>query len=360
MHRTMLAILVALAASLARGRGLNIRGVNAAEDIHAAADSYLVENRPHKDTQQDLGMPTVFAAIPSRRPNATHRSALRKMWRYNVDLAGSSSDGGPRLVYRFMLCNASDGLADAIRAEYDEHRDLMLLDCEEGTAHGRLAIKTLHMLMAYWKLASNYDMFMKVEDSTFVDWKELERVLISEAAVSSTSNLYAGVPFEASTPCREIDFATYEPFFAFAGSKYPNGMEGGTGYLLGRSLVQSIMEEDMAPKSLLWNEDRAVAVWVDYVRSHTGKPIRLVEVPGGSSRTSSNYPADAKDLAWHTNKWILHHGLSGESIECLTTAAQSDNGKGTCFDLNQSAKRDVMCVNHPAKVETEHGMIEVP
>lgn len=340
------ALLAVLAPCVLQGKKINLR--DAREDGEA-------ETR----AKADINSVSVFVAVPTRRGATERRDNLRSMWQHNADFAGTNA-GGARLVYRFMLCNSSDGLAADIRSEYDDHKDLMLLDCEEGKYQGKLAIKTLHMMMAYWKLASNFDMFMKVDDTTFVDWRQLEQVLGQELPLKSAANMYVGVPFETSSPCRDYEHPKYEPFFGFSAETYPPGMAGGPGYLLGQALVRRIIEDDVASDMILWNEDRAVAVWVDYVRSQ-GQPVAFVEVSGGSKRMPSLYARDDSYSDWQASNWVVQHGLNAGSIRCLTEAVvggDMDARADGCLAITD-ADPDEKCVNTLTRVETESGVLEV-
>merc|ERR1719450_1211464 len=103
---------------------------------------------------------------------------------------------------------------------------------------------------------------MKVDDDTFVAWSRLWP-LIARGWENYTENVYMGTLKPEGRPTRDPFNAFYEPLETFPHERYPKSADGGPGYILGGSLVRRIVNERIADRWILHNEDKAVAVWVD-------------------------------------------------------------------------------------------------
>jgi len=156
---------------------------------------------------------------------------------------------------------------------------------------------------------------------TFAAWSRLWP-LIAKAWENSTDQIYMGTLKGPTKPSRDPFNAFYEPRDVYSGELYPKSADGGPGYILGSSLVRKIVSERIGEHWLLYNEDKAVAVWVDGLVQQ-GEAINYVNIEGqtGYARTSEEWEGQ---LRWfHKGRWmayplLLHHRLSGEAIECLS------------------------------------------
>jgi len=261
--------------------------------------------------------PTIFVAILSRRSAGPRRALIRKAWE-RADL----NQG--KLLTRFALCEREDdGLGAGLQAENETYGDLMIMNCSEGYGQGRLTKKTLAAMQTYSEspVYSQQQLFMKIDDDTFAAWTRLWP-LVAKAWENSTDRIYMGTLKGPTKPSRDPFNAFYEPRDVYSGELYPKSADGGPGYILGGSLVRQIISERIGEHWLLYNEDKAVAVWVDGLVQR-GEAVNYVNIEGqtGYARTSEEWEGQ---LRWfHKGRWmsyplLLHHRLSGAAIECLS------------------------------------------
>lgn len=256
-------------------------------------------------------MPSIFIMVNSIRSQREQRDVARETW------ALDRSSG--RVHVAFGVCSdVNDSLADTLQAEQRAHQDLILLDCEEGTDEGRLTFKVVRA-MKHFKSSTTSKLFMKVDVSTFVAWSRLSEFL----ARSATAWSYIGVPIEDLTPCRNESVPWYEPLNVFNESKYPTSMAGGSGFVMGRALVEKILDEGIAERNMLYNHDRAVGVWVDRAINLFDAPVEYISIPGidGEWQWDSRHPTK-NWLTWADYPHMVHHGLSSQTVHCLTQVDQ--------------------------------------
>jgi len=269
--------------------------------------------------------PSIYVAVLSRRVAETRRSLIRDMWSRAVGHSGN-------VTVKFALCKASDDLEYKVEAEQSIHGDILLLHCQEGDDEAKITQKVLMAMKEFRSSKPSRDIFMKVDDDTFVAWRRLSKFLTDHG----TPMMYAGVPVDDTSPCRNPLSKSYEPTDTFVGKAYPKTMSGGAGYMLSKTVVQSILDEGIGSSNLLWNEERAVAVWVNALIERN-IPIDLVTVPGLVSRSSWNATSSvATETVWKDYPFFLHHGLHGVTISCLSLADQiSDpwHEIKNCFDV---------------------------
>merc|ERR1719382_2101687 len=120
---------------------------------------------------------------------------------------------------------------------------------------------------------------------------------------------------EPSKPTRDPFNTFYEPRDAYPNELYPKNADGGPGYIIGGSLVRAMMNPGIAPSQLLYNEDKAVAVWLDSLVQR-GEAVHYINIEGqtGYAQTEEDWQGQLK---WfHSGRWvdyplILHHRLTG-------------------------------------------------
>lgn len=254
--------------------------------------------------------PSIYVAVLSRRVAETRRSLIRDMWSRAVGHSGN-------VTMKFVLCRAGDDLEYKVDAEQAIHGDLILLHCKEGEDEAKLTQKVYMAMKEFKGSKPSRDFFMSVDDDTFVAWRRLSNFMTRKAS----GMMYAGVPVEDTLPCRNPASSLYEPMETFPGDAYPATMHGGAGFILGRGLVDAIFREGVALPTMLWNRERAVAVWVDeVVQKHT--EVDYMTIPGHVSTRSWN-DMSVNASVWKDYPYYLHHGLHGVTISCLALADSS-------------------------------------
>mmetsp|Transcript_19787 Transcript_19787/g.54757 ORF Transcript_19787/g.54757 Transcript_19787/m.54757 type:complete len:353 (-) Transcript_19787:51-1109(-) len=266
---------------------------------------------------------TVFVAVMSARGSEEKRTGSRPLW-HRVEKEGHAT-------VRYVICNDTShdddpaAVTKALKAEAKRFHDLVFLKCEEGYSHGRLTLKVLASMKYFHSRRKQMDLFMKVDDDSFVAWSRLHKLLNS---LKTTSMKYIGHPLGPCNATRESNNRWYEPPDVYPNVSYPRTMAGGVGYLLGKDLIHEIMldKEKNPQEGLLWNEDRGTAIWVYNVQN------RNISVKPVSFRA---YPYTMKcDSTWGSYPFLAQGSLSGRAIACLSAADaanQSDRSIAGCF-----------------------------
>lgn len=284
------------------------------------------------------GSPNIFVAILTARSTPlAQRNAVRQSW--------DAVDGGiGNVCYRFALCqDPSDNYEEALQAEQREHNDMLSLDCKEGYGNGLLTRKLVATMRIYSTAAQtnniclNRELFMKTDVDTFVASAAFRQSLSAAVSDHGTASIYAGgfLP-SISYAVRDRENKSFEPVETWPESAYPPSMLGGPGYILGRRLVQQILNGRIADKYLLYNEDKAVGVWISMLGRQDVKVnwIRLPVVNGEYKITDKGAIPMVTERTWRDYPFALHHGLSAKCITCLTHAqarADPNTSISTCF-----------------------------
>jgi len=248
------------------------------------------------------------------------------MWK-NVD------GGDGRICVRHVFCNAADDLQSGLHAEAALNTDMLFLDCQEGYGQGMLTRKLIATMQMFLNnsqdLCINRPLFFKTDDDTFVAGLRF-RQFLQTAWDKHGQSMYAGVSVANTRVIRDMSNPWYEPLEVFGATYYPPTMRGGPGYILGRSTIEHFFAHRFVD-AVLWNEDRAVGVWVDKARK-SGLPIAEVEVPG-----SNGYWWDHDNVrsgSWLSYPYILHHKVSEYGMACLLSIDIRGNGADfidSCF-----------------------------
>eukprot|EP00971_Amphidinium_carterae_P014460 285656-Amphidinium_carterae.1 len=121
--------------------------------------------------------------------------------------------------------------------------DLIFLDCKEGYWHGMLTEKTAMSLQAFLQPDDPCfyrDLFMKVDDDTFVNGHKF-RSGINAGWREHGDAIFAGRLCGPQKTIRNPTHKWYEPASTWPHETLPATMCGGTGYVIGRSLVALII-----------------------------------------------------------------------------------------------------------------------
>jgi len=260
--------------------------------------------------------PSVFIGVMSRRMGQVRRWHVRDMW------ANANSTEG--VTVKFVLCGFStnDDENEAARMELKDEQafygDLLVLPCKEGYNHGALTRKLLATMEHFQTHHKDKKLFMKVDDDTFVAWNRLLPLLSKH---SKEVNSYLGVPTNRAVPCRNMSHRWYEPWETWPENIFPQSMSGGPGYALSRTLVNKILDKRLYAPYMLWNEDRAVGVWVDAVVQTQQTEVNYVALSGVSGWWGWHWQTPTLNWAtWGDYPYMVHHGLRGDTIACLARA----------------------------------------
>lgn len=311
--------------------------------------------RPVVESDADVGGskrdPSVLVIVFSRRNGTFQRSLVRDMW-----MRASESTG---TKVRFGICHAKDNLKYSLAAEQSMHGDLTFLNCPEGYSEGRLTAKAIAAMKLFVHGHKSRDFFMKVDDDTFVSWSRLFPFL----KANGTDLSYIGVPIGHSVPCRNPSYRWYEPIETFNETAFPPAMAGGSGYILGRRLAERILHQKIEQQHLLYNEDRAVGVWVDEARK-TGSAATFTSIPG----IDGAWSWDAEDpsgnwATWQQYPFMVHHGLLGDTIACLAVVEwrkDPTHRLSHCFDREAGRKLEKpICHTQPHTPSPPPSLLQV-
>mmetsp|Transcript_128950 Transcript_128950/g.223715 ORF Transcript_128950/g.223715 Transcript_128950/m.223715 type:complete len:324 (+) Transcript_128950:61-1032(+) len=273
------------------------------------------------------GCPSMFVAVLSRKNETKTRSDIRKMWH------SAGKAWGATVTAKFAVCRHADEINapsdKRLQEEVDKFGDVIEMNCTDKYDRGGLTHKVRDIMQVYVKeYMATHPLFMKIDDDTFIspaklcdllqeNWTELERF--------EGFQIYMGVFYEQpewpsalSVPVRDPHSKWYEPHHVYSDKYYPYSAKGGPGYILSGKLVQQFLDLGIAKENMLWNEDKAVGVWVDKVKLQTGMMVEDVNVPG-----TDGYYFHKPFWQWHTmGNWssfpyTLFHKLSSGTIKCL-------------------------------------------
>lgn len=277
--------------------------------------------------------PQMFVAVLTTRATPIEkRMAIRGLW--------NEVDGGSgHICARFVVCQGADTHQVALQNEHAQFGDMLFLPCAEGYAQGLLTKKVIEALRAYRNAAGatggdgqclDRPLFMKMDDDTFVAGHRFRQGLSAAVGQYGTDFMYAGVDLPGQPPSRDVSSPWYEPVQTWPYPNYPPAMYGGPGYILGRALVHRMIDEGVADSHVLWNEDRAVGVWVHVLESK-GAMVAWIRIPGTNGFYWDN---PVKWGTWGMYPYTLHHHLSKACIYCLTLVDQTNDPNAvldSCF-----------------------------
>lgn len=289
---------------------------------------------PKKDRVSLKSSPSVFVTVFSRRAAVMRRSFIRDMW---MRAAGTSGN----VTVKFTLCDGDDDWSTPIDYEHKIHGDILVLQCEEGYGKGLLTKKVLASMRFFIQLERPPTLFMKIDDDTFVSWYYLANFLVTYGHEQA----YMGIPIGEAQPCRNETYQWYEPYDTWSEPVFPEAMAGGSGYVLGRTLVREILEQNIGEQHVLWNEDRAVGVWISMLRK-AGINAEHVAIPGADGFWAWDWKQPKKNWNyWAEYPHLVHHGLHAETIACLSQAEMAGDPwrplRG-CFDAEVGETHQVL------------------
>jgi len=292
------------------------------------------------------------------------RALIRDMWQ-----TASKNSGNASLQYKFAVCgansakrqgalmslaqtrtvipsdtaqsaddavtldNINEALFNDLMKEQSQYNDVMYLDCEEGYGEGALTKKVLASA-EYFLVHTQSQYFMKIDDDSFLSWTRYAPLLHLKS--EEKNGLYMGILVGEAVPCRQKDFRWYEPYENFPDALFPKGMSGGSGYTIDRKLVETVHKTGLGKGNILWNEDRAVGLWMSLL-NQSGMEVDYVNMKGIDGFWAWDWEHPKANWAtWRDYKGIIvHHGLEGETIRRLAEVDRLNDKSmkiGGCFD----------------------------
>jgi len=287
-------------------------------------------------TPDPTDCPSMFVAVFSRQDDARRRAVLRKLWVNDASVFDGNGppdvmykeahkQGWPTIEANFAICTGDGVAPKALQEEEDANNDMLFLNCDEGYGEGALTRKTLAAMQAFRDGGYQQQLFMKVDDDTFVARRRL-CAAVQQAAPDSPSmeTSYMGVvtggdPAKPAKPHREKTSPFFEPSAVYPNATYPPSMEGGPGYILGRGLLRRILDSKAPERHMLWVEDKAVGVWVHDVEE-SGGDVKWVSLAG-----TDGYTRWRDSGSWGEYPYVLRHHLTEKQVACMTDIALTDN-----------------------------------
>lgn len=271
--------------------------------------------------------PAMFVAVLSRKNETQTRTDIREMWK----TAGNS--WGAKITAKFAVCRHAEEVnapsQKGLQEEADTYGDILEMNCTDKYESGGLTRKVRDLMQVYVKdYMATHPLFMKIDDDTFVSPGKLCNSLMENWTPLSRMEglkVYMGVFYEqpeiassSSVPVRDPGSKWYEPWKTYWKEFYPFSAKGGTGYVLSGELVQQFFEKGIIESNMLWNEDKAVGVWVEKVKQAGLSMVDYVNVEG----TDGYYFHEPfwgyhKKGKWSSLPYTLWHKLSGSTIKCL-------------------------------------------
>lgn len=320
------------------------------------ADTLPLANGAAADTSKR----SMFFGVLSIPGNAARRQTQRDTWGKMAAEAGG--------VVRFYSCDRdSEGtsVTESFVDEQEQHHDLVMIPCNEGYLDGQLTRKVRLLMENFLSQpgSEKYDTFMKVDDDSFINVPKVIKLLPKK---SSKKHFYFGkMAPEGEKPIRGKLEAWYEPHELWEG-RYPRTMLG-LGYGMDRALLQKILKDDadMVNKKMLYNEDRATAVWVYLEKEDFGvKNINYIDIPALTGYGESVWDMPTHDRADSIPLW---HKVSRDEMTCIHEVVTKPQGRrkqpgkmgniATCFlekgmdnpVTNLQGTRDAVVEHHYAK-----------
>jgi len=294
--------------------------------------------------------PSIFVAVVSSLDNAQRRNEIRAMWK----TAGTNYESA--LQYKYALCTrGSDGapegaVTEALRQEQAEHGDVLFMDCEEGYLNGLLTRKVAESMRLYVSQFSNLDLYMKIDDDTFIstdklcdfmDYKHKQGVNFHKAYVGVFSEGNERVA-QKHAVIRDEESPWFEPPEKFAEEEYPTSAKGGPGYILPMATVKYIIKNGIDKDYELNNEDKAVGYWVRIVKQKGGGGLTYVNMQGTDGYEEHDQWIKKKG-PWRKYPHVVHHHLDGKVIDCLHKIEFSNDPEtliGPCFTSSLFGSRE--------------------
>lgn len=289
----------------------NVESMQAAPIIHPAATT-----------------DRLYIAVLTTPRSLARRTAVRNTWK-------KEADRKPRkFTVVFFLCIHGVEKTDLqeLQQENAQYHDIEMLECFEGYEHGNLTHKVFAAMQRFnednTKIKEKVA-FMKTDDDTLVFPDKIMQIV--EQTSSRAENYYIGLYLGANIkPFRDSTNKWYEPIEVWP-RNFPAAMSG-AGYILNAMLIHRWCTEDLREvrNRMLWNEDRAVGVWVEFESFQKKTPVMFVRLNGYDSN-SLELSEQFKRGGLVLSSLSLLHKLEPAQMTCAWEARKRSNAITTCL-----------------------------
>jgi len=268
----------------------------------------------------------MFVAVLSRKNETKTRSDLREMWQS----AGQS--WGAQVTAKFAVCRHADEpnapSTSELQEEADKFGDILQMNCTDRYERGGLTRKVRNIMKIYIEeYMATHPLFMKIDDDSYVSLGKLcRRMRDGWTALQELEGqqLYMGVFWEEpenwasmTTPVRDNTSNWFEPWSVFWEDFYPYSAKGGPGYILTGDMVKQFFDQGIVDQNMLYNEDKAVGVWVDKLKQKSVN-IKYLHVRGTDGYYFHQVFWEQHTTGnWGSFPYTMFHKLSGPTINCL-------------------------------------------
>mmetsp|Transcript_10304 Transcript_10304/g.23198 ORF Transcript_10304/g.23198 Transcript_10304/m.23198 type:complete len:318 (-) Transcript_10304:43-996(-) len=281
--------------------------------------SFHIQREVGRLDHEAKGPPEMFVAIFSYPAHNMTRQVVRDAW-----LVPSS------VVTKFIICddNPSNG---TLLAENTAYKDILWVRCEEGYSEGRLTRKLVAAMTTYLE---NYNtpFFYKVDDDSLPNFDMILHNIHGQGDYVYAGLMYHGPNFNGTTgPLRNASSRWYEPWDTWPDMWYPVAASGGAGYILSRSLVSQFITVDpqTTEKYMLWNEDKAVGVWVDRACKN-GVNVSYVNITGCDGYHLCDDSLRSEPISNYLSLCVKQN-LSPQEVKCLVQPSNAEKPTDYCL-----------------------------
>jgi len=276
---------------------------------------YVDENLPELYKLSSRGV-SMLMGVFTGSDHIDRRHAIRGLWKSSRNTVQSGHD----LLRRFVICN-NGNFSEKLRQEAEQYNDMIFLECQEGYRDGLLTTKVASFMKYFVNSFPEGSILFKTDDDTYVDTSKLLSTMARHLQ-SSEQYVYAGLQYSGGRPIRDKKSFWYEPFDAWSEKRYPRSMAGGPGYLLSYALVQDILKQRLPESYHLYNEDKAVGVWVHEVERKTKVDWVRLSATDGYQRSETAKLCDSMKIyakqGWKGYPFIMQHHLSPQQLQCFS------------------------------------------
>jgi len=284
--------------------------------------------------------PILFIPIMTAPSNIARRNTQRRTWASPENL--SRYKGSVKIRYVIGTTDLDDGAKAKLKAENQEHGDLLLMDFKDHYLN--LTVKTAHTL-THFVYKEKAPFILKTDDDVYI---RLGNVLRKLATVK-TKFLWTGHFSHKGTAIREAGHKNYLPESEYSSRKLPI-FAYGPAYMFSRDLAKRTVElyqNGKLPQLRL--EDVSVGVWMKQ-QMDNGMVVHREDFPGmGCSQGFHIHDLDDSQMhcLWRNERRNLgirsSANVDGEDGEDADDGEKREKKKPLSTDPQSEAAFNVCC-----------------
>lgn len=248
--------------------------------------------------------PDMFVSVraaPFHAGGSVRRDAVRKSIALHMKRTGVAA---LRIAVDFQACRGR-GENEELKQEVHKYQDLSRCDCEEGQHH----LLKLALTEYQRQCPSLTCLFVRVEDSVFVAWNRLFKLVALRPNATNAHMFYAGRIFAEDTSSKTAADAQHR----FTHMQAP-------GYVLGGSVVREFIAEEFPSHSV--SEDRLAFELIQRLRVQRNLAIDQVDL----GHVLMNAPKNSTWRTWKSYPFVMQSALQPETVHCLLARELQDPG----------------------------------